>query len=196
MKDLSRKDKLRQQIFDMAKEYDDKKWKRVKRTFCVLSVAIYLLVFMNHGMNCAQDFLLWIPAAPVSAGIVMFVSYMVLFYIINESLKEEKAISKKTGELEAIKLFEAEIRNLETEMSKYKEFKNDTRRMGDLVEIIIDEYRSLEVPESSDGEDEEIESAESKLENLKEWLKMIDMEYKLLKRSEVFKDDTNINYNE
>jgi hypothetical protein len=103
MKDLSKEEKLERQIRDMAEEYGDKKWMRVKRTFFATSAVIYFIVFVSGGMNCAQDYLRWILAAPISAGFVLFISYGVLFYMIHESMKEEKAIAKKIGELEAIK---------------------------------------------------------------------------------------------
>ena len=98
-----REEELEQQILKMAEEYGDRKWKRVKRTFFVLCGVIYLIAFMSGEMDCVQDYLRWILASPISAGLVMFVSYGVLFYMIDGSMKEEKAIAKKIGELEAIK---------------------------------------------------------------------------------------------
>lgn len=103
MKDLSRVEKLEQQIYRMAEEYGERKWKRIKRTFFVLTIVVYLIVLFNDGMNCVQDYLQWILAAPFAAGMIMFVSYAVWYYCISNSLEEEKAIAKKIGELEAIK---------------------------------------------------------------------------------------------
>lgn len=98
-----RREKLEQQILEMAEEYGDRKWRRVKRTFFVLCGVIYLIAFMSGEMDCVQDYLRWILASPISAGLIMCVSYGVLFYMIDGSMKEEKAIARKMGELEAIK---------------------------------------------------------------------------------------------
>ena len=103
MKDLSREEKLEQEILKMAHECDDKKWLRVKRTFFVLSGVVYLTVFMCGGMNDIRDYLGWLISAPIMAGFIMFISYGILFYIIDGSMKEEKAIAKKIGELNALK---------------------------------------------------------------------------------------------
>jgi hypothetical protein len=108
MKDLSREEKLEQEILEMAEKCGNKKWLRVKRTFFVLSSVIYLIELycilkggisdINIGTICGFLF------APLFvAGFIMFISYGVLFYIIDGSMKDEKAISKKMGELNAIK---------------------------------------------------------------------------------------------
>lgn len=103
MKDLSREEKLEKQILEMAEKCGDKKWQRVKRTFFVLSGAIYLLAFMYGGVDETKEFLYMLIIAPFAAGFVMFISLMVLLYIISGAMEDEKAIAKKTGELEAIK---------------------------------------------------------------------------------------------
>lgn len=118
MRDLSREEKLERQIRDMAEEYGDKKWMRVKRTFFVLCGIIYFILLWraleNGGISNINISAVDIETIFYSlivltfgvgfvAGVVMFVSYGVLFYMIHESMKEEKAIAKKIGELEAIK---------------------------------------------------------------------------------------------
>lgn len=118
MKDLSREEKLEQQILEMAEECGDRKWKRVKRTFFVVCGVIYFILLWlgleNGGIsniNISNVDLETIFYSLIGltfgvgfvAGLVMFVSYGILFYIIDGSLKEEKAIAKKIGELEAIK---------------------------------------------------------------------------------------------
>jgi len=52
--------------------------------------------------------LLWLIGAPMATIFIMFISYGILFYIIDGSMKEEKAIAKKIGELNAIKFNEYE----------------------------------------------------------------------------------------
>ena len=108
MKDLSKEVRLEQEILEMAERYGNKKWVRVKRTFFVICGAIYFLEFcfvLKSGINDINiDTLCGLLFAPiVSAGFIMFISYGILFYIIDNSIKEEKAIAKKIGELNAIK---------------------------------------------------------------------------------------------
>ena len=118
MRFVSREEELEQQLLEMAEEYGERKWKRVKKTFFVLcGVICFVLLyrFLDNGgisnINISDvsigDILCSLVGLTFgvgfAAGMIMFVSYGILFYIINESLKEEKAISRKAGELEAIK---------------------------------------------------------------------------------------------
>lgn len=108
MKDLSKEEKLEQQILEMAHTCGDKKWLRVKRTFFVLSSVIYLIelyCILKSGISdISIDIICGLLFAPlVAAGFIMFISYGILFYIIDGAMKDEKAIAKKIGELEAIK---------------------------------------------------------------------------------------------
>ena len=108
MEDLSREEKLEQEILKMAEECGNKKWLRVKRTFYILCGVLYLIELLcvfDGGINkinidiiCG---LLFIP--PFIAGVIMFFSWGILYNIIEGSMKEEKAIAKKIGELNAIK---------------------------------------------------------------------------------------------
>lgn len=108
MKELSKEERLEEEILKMADECGDKKWLRVKRTFFVLSGVIYLIEIYCALFGKISDInidticgLLFAP--PFVAGFIMFISYAILFYIIDGSMKEEKAIAKKIGELNAIK---------------------------------------------------------------------------------------------
>lgn len=113
MKDLSKEERLEQEILEMAEKCGDKKWLRVKRTFFILSGVIYLIELycvlkvgisdINIDTICGFLF-----APPFVAGFIMFISYGILFYIIDGSMKEEKAIAKKIGELNAIKFSDKE----------------------------------------------------------------------------------------
>ena len=108
MKELSKEERLEQEILKMADEYGDKRWQRVKRTFFVISGAIYLieLCFILKGGigDISIDVICGFIFAPlVAAGFIMFLSWAVLSYIITGSMKEEKAVAKKLGELNAIK---------------------------------------------------------------------------------------------
>lgn len=109
MKELSREEKLEQEILRMAHECGDKKWLRVKRTIFVISGAIYLIelyCILKGGISdisidiiCGLLF-----APPIAAGFIMYISYGILFYIIDGAMKDEKALAQKMGELNAIKL--------------------------------------------------------------------------------------------
>ena len=114
MKDLSKEERLEQEILEMAEKCGDKKWLRVKRTFFVLCSVIYLLLlyyYLKVGINISDidivDVFYTIIALTFGVGfvalVIMFISYGILFYIIDGSMKEEKAIAKKIGELNAIK---------------------------------------------------------------------------------------------
>lgn len=103
MKDLTREEKLEQQILEMADACGEKKWLRVKKTFFVISGIVYLILFMCGAMKDIKDYLGWLIAAPIMSGFVMFISSMVLLYITSGAMEDEKAIAKKIGELEAIK---------------------------------------------------------------------------------------------
>ena len=108
MKDLSKAERLEQEILEMAEKCGDKKWLRVKRTFFVLSGVVYLVVFICGGMNNIKDFLLWLIGAPITATFIMFISSIILLHITTGAMEDEKAISKKIGELNAIKFSEYE----------------------------------------------------------------------------------------
>lgn len=108
MKDLSKEERLEQEILEMAEKFGDKKWQRVKITFFILSGVIYLIelyCLLEGGISDINiDTICGLLFAPLfAAGFIMFISYGILFYIIDGSMKEEKAIAKKMGELEAIK---------------------------------------------------------------------------------------------
>lgn len=108
MKDLSREEKLEQEILEMADACGDKKWMRVKRTFFILSGVVYsieLYCILKGGINDINIYaicgLLFAPL--FIAGFIMFISSMVLLYIISGAMEDEKAIAKKIGELNGIK---------------------------------------------------------------------------------------------
>lgn len=110
MEDLSREERLEQEILKMAYDCGNKKWMRVKRTFFILSGAIYaiqLLLVLKNRINMSDITIdtvcgfLFVP--PIVAGFIMIISYGILFYIIDGAMKDEKAIAKKIGELNALK---------------------------------------------------------------------------------------------
>lgn len=103
MRDLSKKEEeLRQRIYRLENSINDNKWKRVKKTFFILSAIVYVTIFVCNGMNCVQEFLWWILVAPIFAGILMFISVLVTLYIADGAMKDEKAIARLQGELDAI----------------------------------------------------------------------------------------------
>ena len=108
MKDLSREEKLERRIYLLEEASENKKWKRTKITFFVLSAVVYLIVFMNNGMNSIQDFLLWIVGAPLCAGFIMFISCLVLLYMTIGAVQENEEINRLKGELDAIRIMKYE----------------------------------------------------------------------------------------
>lgn len=107
MKDSSRAEELRRIIHERVNACGERKWMRVKRTFLVLSGVVYLLQ-LYHGLKSdkididIESLLSWLGIAPVMAGFIMFISYGVLYYIVTESMTEEKNIARLIGKLEGI----------------------------------------------------------------------------------------------
>lgn len=105
MKDLSREEKLRQQLLEKAYEYGDKKWMRVKRTFFVLSGVIYLpllYAILKGEISGIKDIFYVLVCPPVLAGFIMFIAYGILFYIIDGTMKYEKDLARLQGRLDEI----------------------------------------------------------------------------------------------
>ena len=108
MKDLSKEERLEQEIYEMAEKCGDKKWLRVKRTFFILSGVIYLIELyfvLKHGISeiDIEVILGFLFIPPFVAGFIMFLSWGILYNIIKGAMEDEKAIAKKIGELNAIK---------------------------------------------------------------------------------------------
>ena len=119
MNNLSKEEKLELEIRRMSEESDYKKWMRCKKTFfvlCGIIAAISLYLWLKNGGPSSINIsgfadighlLLTligiIFSIALMAGLVMTVAIGIMIYIVNGALKDEKAIAKKMGELEAIK---------------------------------------------------------------------------------------------
>ena len=123
----------------------------------------------------------------------MFVSLLVTAYMSSEAIQGVKNIAKLQGELDAIKYGKIETKEIERKLNEYKELVRGLKRIGDITEIIIDIYRDLEHDEDSEYDEEENESLKHQLEDIKGWLKLIEMEYKLYRIKEIFEEDENWN---
>ena len=106
MEDSSKEEKAKQEISELEKlisekdyAFDAEQWKRVKRTFLVLSGVIYLVMFMQGAISGTKEFFEWLIVAPVMAGFIMLISYGVLCYIMNGALKRAATISELKGRL-------------------------------------------------------------------------------------------------
>lgn len=202
MKYLS-KEKLRQEIFDMAERCNEQKWKRCKKTFFVLCGVIYLLLLwyaLKDGsisdinfINSVYLFVVPILVAAFLAGLVLFASCIVTLYMSNNAMKDEKAIAKKMGEFYAVEMFESETKATEQKLREYEELKKEFKRLSDLLEIAIGEYRTIELYDDFENEEEKAEAVKYQLDSLKDWLKMIEMECKLLNLNNNFDDEENDN---
>lgn len=160
MKGLTKKERLEQdisrleqEIYEMAEKCGDKKWLRVKRTFFVICGVIYFLEFyfsLKSGISDINiDTICGLLFAPiVAAGFIMFISYGILFYIIDNSIKEEKAIAKKIGELNAV---ESEKRN-NLEDEKINELKRHIEYLENYQEKLIEENVYLRLNKVFDNE--------------------------------------------
>ena len=96
---------LRGLILAREKACEKEKWLRVKKTFLVLSGAVYLLALEFGEMSGAKEYLGWLLVAPVLAGLIMFGSMLVLLYITSGVREEERYIARLEGELDAIMRF-------------------------------------------------------------------------------------------
>lgn len=113
MSDLSREEELERRIYLLEEASDNKKWERTKRTFFVLSAVVYFIFFITGRMNSLLDFLGWIILAPICAGILMFISAIILIYMVNGAAQENKEIARLKGELYAIQSMKYEKWNKE-----------------------------------------------------------------------------------
>lgn len=191
MKDLSREEKLRQQLLEKAYEYGDKKWMRVKRTFFILSGIIYLPLFyaiLKGEISGIKDIFYVLIGTPVFAGFIMFIAYGILFYIIDGAMKYEKDLAELKGRLDEIEFNKYSGH----EDEKTKEIKLQLEHLKDLLEITFDECNlefDGDFENEEDEEKEEIEIIKNQLESLKDLVKLIETEYKYLKLIKVFDDE-------
>lgn len=152
MKDLSKAERLEKEILEMAEKCGDKKWWRVKRTFFVISGVIYLIELCCALSGGISDINIdticgLLLAPPFAAGFIMFISYGVLYYIIDGSMKEENAIAKLEGELNAIKLSKNDY-----EDENIKEIKNILEDLRITLKPILEEHHIQKIKERLDKE--------------------------------------------
>lgn len=107
MQDLSREEiteqhisKLEKMISELSEKRRKEKWLRTKFTFFVLSG----LVYFTAPFESTISFLGWLVFAPLIAIGVMFISYLILAYIIYGVIEDTFAIGEIVGRLDAIKL--------------------------------------------------------------------------------------------
>ena len=97
MRDLEIEKELERLIYERAEACSEKKWVRLKRTFFVLSGVLYLAALYLGKMSTIKDYLLGLVAAPILAGFVLLISYGILYYMITNSMEEEKEIAELKG---------------------------------------------------------------------------------------------------
>ena len=105
MKDLEREKELERLICERADAYSEKKWVRLKRTFFVLSGVVYLVAHYFGEMSNIKEYLEWLVVAPIFAGLILIISYGILYYIITNSMEEEKEIAELKGKYTERKYF-------------------------------------------------------------------------------------------
>ena len=100
MKNLEREVELERLIYEKAEACSEKKWVRLKRTYFVLTGVIYLIALycgLDYKIITIKYCLSWLIASPVLAGFVMLISYGILYYMITNSMEEEKEIAELKG---------------------------------------------------------------------------------------------------
>lgn len=105
MKDLSREEELRQQISRLKDACEKKKGLRLRNTFLVFSGVVYLAAQYFGEMSNIIDYLCWLVAAPILAGLIMFGATLLLLYITAGASEDEKYIARLEGELMATMRF-------------------------------------------------------------------------------------------
>ena len=99
---MKEREELLRHIISKAKDAcEKKKQKRVIRTFLVFSGVVYFMAFVFDAMNNIKEYLGWLIAAPVFAGLIMFGSTLLLLHIHNGSVEDQKYIASLEGELNA-----------------------------------------------------------------------------------------------
>ena len=99
---MKEREELLRQLISRAKDTcDDKKHKRVIRTFLVFSGVIYFVAFAWDEMNSIREYLCWLIAAPILAGLIMFGATLLLLYIHSGAMEDAKYIASLEGELNA-----------------------------------------------------------------------------------------------
>ena len=102
MKDSNKKIALEQRIAKLKESADNKKWKRVKRTFFVLCGVVFLAVFVLGEIRTKQDFFIYLLCTPVASGLIMAASTLVMLYVTSGAMEDEKHIARLEGELNTI----------------------------------------------------------------------------------------------
>ena len=109
MKELSKEERiekhistLEKRISEMLEEGRKNKWLRIRLTFFVLSGLVYLIAL--SFCDSIAKILSWLVFAPLVSIGVMFISYVILAYIINGVLKDAYAIGQMVGRKTAIEL--------------------------------------------------------------------------------------------
>lgn len=99
---MKEREEILRQLISRAKDAcDKKKDKRVIRTFLVFSVVVYLAAQCFGAMSNIKDYFIWLVAAPIFAGLIMFGAMLLLLYIHNGAMEDEKYIARLEGELNA-----------------------------------------------------------------------------------------------
>ena len=111
MKDLSREErtkqhisKLEKRISEMLEEGRKNKWLRIRVTFYVLSVVVFLIVSDGDIIKSTIGFLGWLIFAPLIAIGVMAISYVILSYTLKGVIKDAFAIGQIVGRKDALEL--------------------------------------------------------------------------------------------
>ena len=150
MEDLSREEKIEQEvsrlekrISELAIERKKEKWLRTKLTFFILSGFVFFIVLKWGVENDVKGLWGCLIFSPVITIAVMFMAYVILAYIINGVIKDTFAIGEMLGRQDAIKL--SKCNNSLDE--KTKELKKRIEYLEDYQEKLIEENVYLRLNE-------------------------------------------------
>ena len=91
--------RLQKEISKLEQIFEKNKWKRTKTTLFILSGVVYIAAFALGEMNSIVEYLGWLVAAPIFAGLIMFASILITLYISSGAMSEAKIIARLEGEL-------------------------------------------------------------------------------------------------
>ncbi len=178
MKDLSKEERLEQRIAELEQQiyikdnlFEKEQGKRLKRTFFVVCGVIYFLLFSfalegdastitattsdANTIEIIETIFYGIVALTLGvgffAGLIMFISYGVWFYILNGATKRIETIAKLEGELNAAK--SEKCNNLEDE--KIEELERHIKYLENYQEKLIEENAYLRLNKVFENDAEE-----------------------------------------
>lgn len=135
---LRDENELRNLICINGEKYDKQQWNRMLITFAVLSLALLYFFLKGKDFDSATDFLYIIVCSICGAGLIMFLSYLVLSFIINGAIDKIKNMTALETELQLNKKIQLEVN------FRISEYKEQIEKYQDRIHTLTMENMQLE----------------------------------------------------